>query len=87
MPKGQEAELAGFYLYCTQILGWLPPLVFTIFNESEAIDLSWGGVQLNIYLFVAAGLYQLMPAWDKCLEITDAENKILKAEEGDDTTD
>lgn len=83
MPKGQEAELAGFYLYCTQILGWLPPLVFTLFNESPSIDISWGGVQLNIYILIAAVFYQLMPSWDKCLEITDAENKILKKEDTD----
>lgn len=84
MPKGQEAELAGFYLYCSQILAWLPPLVFTIFNENPNISLSWAGVQLNIYLFAALIFYQLMPSWEKCLEITDAENKILKVStEGD----
>lgn len=33
LPKGQEAELAGFFVYCTQILGWLPPLLFSILNE------------------------------------------------------
>ena len=50
MPKGQETELAGFYLYCNQVLAWLPPLVFTIMNEN-GFSLSWGGVHLNIYLF------------------------------------
>ena len=78
MPKGQESELAGFYLYCGQILSWLPPLVFTIFNESPKIDLSWAGVQLNIYLFIALLLYQFMPSWSECVEIVDMENKIIK---------
>lgn len=81
MPKGQEAELAGFYLYCTQILGWLPPLVFTFFNENPNIDISWGGVQLNIWIFLSLVCYQFLPSWSKCLEITEEENKILAAEE------
>merc|ERR1712150_73778 len=79
MPKGQEAELAGFYLYCTQLMAWLPPLVFTLFNENPNISLSWAGVQLNIYLFLALVFYQLMPSWEKCLEITNSENMILKS--------
>lgn len=81
MPKGQEAELAGFYLYCTQVLGWLPPLVFTLFNENPDIDISWGGVQLNIWIFIALIFYMCMPSWITCCEITEAENKILSAEE------
>ena len=80
MPTGQEAELAGLFVYCSQILVWLPPFVFTLFNESPSIDQSWGGVQLNIYIFIAVIFYQLMPSWDKCLEITDADNKILKSD-------
>jgi len=28
IPQGQEIELAGFFLYCTQILTFLPPLIF-----------------------------------------------------------
>ncbi len=76
MPKGQEAELAGFHLYCTQILAWLPPLIFTIMNE-KGLSLSWGGVHLNIYLFVAILFYQLMPSWSDCVASADFENKIL----------
>jgi hypothetical protein len=34
ISKGQEAELMGIYLLATQILGWLPPLVFTALNEA-----------------------------------------------------
>lgn len=79
MPKGQEAELAGFFLYCTQILGWLPPLVFTLFNENPDISISWGGVQLNIWLFLALVCYMMMPSWSRCKEITEDDNKILKS--------
>ena len=78
MPKGQESELSGFYLYCTQVLVWLPPLVFTIMNESD-IPLNWGGVQLNFYIFLSLIFYQMMPSsWIDCVEISSTENKITK---------
>jgi MFS-type transporter involved in bile tolerance (Atg22 family) len=32
IPKGQDTELMGFYLFSGQCLGWLPLLVFTILN-------------------------------------------------------
>lgn len=77
MPAGQEAELAGFYLYCTQILCWLPPLTFAIVNENPDINISWGGIQLNIYLAIGLIFYMFLPSWEKCIEITAQENKIL----------
>jgi len=66
VPEGQEAELAGFFLYCTQILGWLPPLVFTMMNE-RGIPLQWGGIHLNLYLMVALLCYHFMAPWDDCI--------------------
>lgn len=67
MPKGQEAELAGFFLYCTQIIGWLPPLVFTIMNERD-IMLNLAGMHLNIYLAIAFIFYCFMDPWSQCIE-------------------
>lgn len=78
IPEGQDSELAGFFLYCTQILSWLPPFVFTIMNEN-GISLAWGGVHLNIYLFISWLFYQMMPCWTECLESTSGDNKILGA--------
>ncbi len=83
MPEGQEAELAGFYLYCSQAIGWLPPLVFTILNEDPSVELSWAGVQLNIYIFISLLLYSMMPTWDECIEITENGNKMLKNNNAD----
>lgn len=74
VPQGQESELAGFFLYCTQILTFLPPLIFTIMNET-GINLKWGGIHLNIYLFIGMVLIQLMLPWNECLEAA-KENKI-----------
>jgi MFS-type transporter involved in bile tolerance (Atg22 family) len=41
IPKGQETEMMGLFTFVGQILGWLPPLIFTIMNEKE-IDQRWG---------------------------------------------
>jgi len=79
MPNGQEAELAGFYLYCSQVLGWLPPLIFTIMNEN-GIRMNWGGVQLNIFAFLSLACYLMMPSWKECVEIAGSNSKIAEAE-------
>eukprot|EP00980_Cylindrotheca_fusiformis_P004692 scaffold993_cov110-Cylindrotheca_fusiformis.AAC.2 len=34
IPRGQEAELMGTYICASQMLSWLPPLVFTLLNEA-----------------------------------------------------
>ena len=34
IPQGQEAELMGVYLFASQIISWLPPLVSTAINEA-----------------------------------------------------
>lgn len=68
VPKGNETEIAGFFLYCTQVLGWLPPLVFTEMNE-YGIPLKWGGIHLNIYLVIALICYFCMAPWSHCLDL------------------
>ena len=80
MPAGQEAELAGFYLYCTQLLGFLPPLIFAIINENPNIRIGFGGVQLNSYLFAGLICYLFLPPWETCVDIFTEENKMLNEE-------
>ncbi len=75
IPSGQEAELAGFFLYCSQILSWLPPLVFTVMNEA-GVHLRWGGMHLNIYLFIGFLFFMYMPHWQECVESAKKKNKM-----------
>lgn len=79
IPEGQESELAGFFLYCTQILAFLPPLVFTIMNEA-GVNLKWAGIHLNAYLFVGLVFFQIMLPWDECLEAAKV-NEMRKSNE------
>jgi MFS-type transporter involved in bile tolerance (Atg22 family) len=50
IPKKQETELMGLFVFCGNLIGWLPPLIFTIMNEQN-VDMRWG---LSIYAFFSA---------------------------------
>jgi len=67
LPKGQEAELAGFFVYCSQILGWLPPLVFSIMVEAEASQ-TYGVIAVTSFLLIAAGIVSCAAPWPEILE-------------------
>jgi Vacuole effluxer Atg22 like len=41
IPKGQETEFMGLFVFAGQLLGWLPALLFTIMNENS-VDIRWG---------------------------------------------
>lgn len=67
VPSGQEAELAGFFKYSSQIIVWLPPLIFTVMNE-KGISLSLAGMSINAFVLVALIIYSGMLPWGQCLE-------------------
>jgi MFS-type transporter involved in bile tolerance (Atg22 family) len=51
IPKGQDAELMGVFLFCGQSLTWLPPLIFTAVNEA-GVSQRVGVGMLSIYFFI-----------------------------------
>jgi len=56
MPTdGGQTEHMGLYIFSSQILSWLPPLIFTALNES-GISMSVGLASLNLFFAVAMGL-------------------------------
>jgi hypothetical protein len=67
LPKGQEAELAGFFVYCTQILGWLPPLIFSFMVEAN-VSQTHGVIAVCLFFVVAVVLVSLAAPWDQILE-------------------
>jgi MFS-type transporter involved in bile tolerance (Atg22 family) len=67
MPASQEAEFAGFFVYCTVILTWLPSLIYSAivergFKEQYGLG-SLCGLQL-IAMFTIA----MVPDWDHVIE-------------------
>lgn len=67
LPKGQEAEIAGFRMYCAMILSWLPPLVFSILIEN-GVDAKWGMTFMASFILVAASLLRFgAGTWEEIL--------------------
>eukprot|EP00535_Pseudo-nitzschia_heimii_P003535 CAMPEP_0197185704 /NCGR_PEP_ID=MMETSP1423-20130617/12484_1 /TAXON_ID=476441 /ORGANISM="Pseudo-nitzschia heimii, Strain UNC1101" /LENGTH=492 /DNA_ID=CAMNT_0042636837 /DNA_START=91 /DNA_END=1569 /DNA_ORIENTATION=- len=67
LPNGQEAEFAGFFVYCTQILVWLPPLLFTISLES-GLEQKYGLIVASTFFLLAAGVLMFAASWDEIVE-------------------
>lgn len=86
LPKGQESELAGFFVYCTQILGWLPPLVFSLMVEAD-VSQSYGVVVVTLFFPLAIGILSMAAPWEEILEdagrsaLPDSEDKEAQTSE------
>lgn len=69
LPKGQEAELSGLFVYCTQILSWLPPLLFQLMIQANVAQ-KYGIIVASCFVLPAAGFLMLTGTWDEILEET-----------------
>jgi MFS-type transporter involved in bile tolerance (Atg22 family) len=54
IPRGQESEMMGLFIFVGQVLVWMPPLFFGVLNEA-GVSMRWGLV-LDAAFFAAAGL-------------------------------
>lgn len=75
LPKGQEAELAGFYVYCTQILAWLPPLIFSLLVEAN-VPQKYGVIATSFGFVVGIMFLSCTASWEEILAEAD-HNKGL----------
>ena len=65
-PPQQSAHFMGLYLLCTLILTWLPPLVFTLLNES-GISQRFGLAILDVFFTFSLVAYCCMGRYvDAC---------------------
>lgn len=67
LPRGQEAELAGFFVYCSQILGWFPPLIFTIMVQNN-VNMKWALTVVASIFLVSIFFLCLCGSWPEILE-------------------
>mmetsp|Transcript_20149 Transcript_20149/g.43767 ORF Transcript_20149/g.43767 Transcript_20149/m.43767 type:complete len:548 (-) Transcript_20149:358-2001(-) len=68
LPKGQEAEIAGFRVYCSMILSWLPPLIFSVLVEN-GVDAKWGMTFMGSFVLVAALMLKFgAGTWEEILQ-------------------
>jgi MFS-type transporter involved in bile tolerance (Atg22 family) len=80
LPKGQEAELSGFFVYCTQILGWLPPLIFSVMVEAK-VSQTYGVVAVSAFLLIAVALVSCSAPWEDILRESGRVKEINLMEE------
>ena len=82
LPKGQDSELAGFFVYSTQILVWLPPLIFSALVNA-GIDQNWGVVAVAVFGLIGVAVFCLMPSWSQVLAEVGKHDIELSGEETD----
>eukprot|EP00934_Nitzschia_sp_Nitz4_P003804 Nitzschia sp. Nitz4//scaffold232_size35869//2212//3840//NITZ4_007802-RA/size35869-processed-gene-0.1-mRNA-1//1//CDS//3329543315//3794//frame0 len=74
IPKGHEAELMGVFICASQVLAWLPPMVFSIMNEF-GFSLQVGMFALTGYFFLSLAI---LTAW-----LGDYNDAVLHAKQVD----
>lgn len=82
LPVGQEAELSGFYNFVSVILGWLPPLIFTIATENQ-VEQKYAVIAAGAFFLPAFILLMFSGTWEEVLE--EAKTKVENAVSADKT--
>lgn len=69
LPVGLESELSGFFNFSTQILGALPPLIFTLVKEA-GVEARYAFLAAVAFFLPAVGLLMCTGKWEEILEET-----------------
>jgi hypothetical protein len=82
-PKGQETEMMGCFFFAGQVLGWLPPLIFTIMNEN-GVNMRWGFGMVSFFCAFAVLCTLPMGSYRHATELVARESEakflsVLKA--------
>jgi len=64
----QGAELSGFYVWCSQILNWLPPLIFGLMYQN-GLKQKWGILVLSGFHLIAIGICFLQDPWKELVSM------------------
>jgi UMF1 family MFS transporter len=75
IPKGQDAEMMGFYLFSIQILAWLPTLIFTAMNEA-GINQRIGLTMLIAFFLCGIFCLSMMGSYDEAVLLAMEEDNI-----------
>lgn len=66
LPKGSEAEFAGFWVYCSQILAWLGPLLFSVLVQYN-VEQKYGVMVVAHGFIIGAGFLMFTSTWGEIL--------------------
>jgi MFS-type transporter involved in bile tolerance (Atg22 family) len=79
IPKGQETEFMGLFVFVGQILGWLPSLIFTLMNEKGA-NLGWGLAMVGMFCALSVAFTLPMGSYEAaCQQAQLASQEKLNA--------
>lgn len=82
IPRGQEAELMGLYLFSNQVLSWLPPLIFTSMNEA-GLSQQLGLCSLGAFYFFSLCAYLMMGDFHTAVTLARGSPSILPSDKVD----
>ena len=74
IPKGQNNEMMGFFSFCSQILGWLPALLFSIMNEN-GVDMRWGMALIPFFICLSIVFTIFIGDYDEAVAMVAEETK------------
>ena len=75
--------MSGFYVYCTQILGWLPPLVFTAMVEA-GVSQTYGIIAVSGFFLAAIAILRCAAPWEDILR---ESGRLVPVEDENDNKD
>lgn len=84
VPAAQEAELAGFFVYCTVILTWLPSLIFSTIVENGGKE-QYGLAPLCILQLLSMVTVSMIPEWNSVVE--GSKHELFQSEDEQKTND
>jgi MFS-type transporter involved in bile tolerance (Atg22 family) len=80
LPKGSEAEISGFRVYCSALLSWLPPLIFSVLVE-HGVDAKWGMTLMGSFLLIAALMLRFgAGSWEEILHESGRHDDLTEVE-------
>jgi len=78
-PRGQETEIMGMFTFVTQVIGWLPALIFSIMNE-RGIDMRWGVSILCWMMAISVALLSGVGKYEDAVKQVKEEGEREQAE-------
>ena len=83
IPKGQDAELMGFYLFSSQVLVWLPTLIFTAMNEAGVSQRVGVSMLIPFFLGGIVSLWMMGP-YDDAVRLAreEEEEEVGSSDDG-----
>jgi len=74
IPKGKQFEFMGFFMFFGNLLGWLPPIIFTIMNE-KGVNMRFGMGVLPVFSAISFMFTLAMGSYEDAMEsVCDMDN-------------